>query len=353
MDKQFIFPHDRLAQYTEKVFLSIGMDRWSAQLIASHLVATSLRGVDSHGISRVPLYAERLIEGYVKKGREVKRFVDEPAYALIDGQNRHGIVVAQQAVELAVEKARSQGLAVVGVKRSNHFGMLAYYAQYAVNRDCMVMITSNASPSMPPWGGSERFFGTNPICYGIPAGKEPPVIGDMATSVVARGKIRLAAKNGQSIPEGWAITEEGERTTDAEKALDGMVLPMAGPKGYSLIVWIETLSSIMTGAAFGPHVGAIVDPKEQGLGHFFFVMRPDLFQSMDTFKERMDQMIREIRQVKKMKHVDHIYLPGEIERNTETERLKNGIPISFEVYRDLLEIGDRVGIDTSMIRLSG
>lgn len=337
--ENYMVHHENLKSYVKDIFTKVGLAESDAQLIASHLVAANLRGVDSHGVSRVPIYVQRIESGLVNRENDVKIIKESDNSALIDGNNSQGILIAQQAIEMGVKKAKTSGVAIIGVQNSNHCGMLAYYSKYAIQNDCIALITSNASPSMPPWGGRERYFGTNPFCYGIPTGNEIDIIFDMATSVVARGKIRLAAKYNQTIPVGWAINEEGKQTTDPLEALSGLVLPFGGPKGYGLVFFIDVISAILTGANSGPNVGSIVEPKKQGLGHYFLVMRADLFQPLDAFKSRMDQTIRKIRSVNKMDGVDRIFLPGEIECELEQERLQSGVPIAHQLFNELLEIG--------------
>jgi LDH2 family malate/lactate/ureidoglycolate dehydrogenase len=336
--------HQQLKEFTKAVFVGVGMSACDADLLASHLVAANLRGVDSHGVVRVGIYTERMMNGLVNINTEIEVTQDAANYALLDGKNSQGILVAQRAIELAVKKAKQTGIAAVGVNQSNHFGMLAYYGRYAVEHDCIAMITSNASPSMAPWGGKDPFFGTNPLCYGIPAGEEIPLIGDMAMSVVARGKIRLAIRNNQSIPTEWAITKDGRPTSDPGEALTGTVLPMGGAKGYGLVTFIEVLSAIFTGAEFGPYAGPITGDRPQGLGHFFLVVKADLFQPLASFKHRMDQMIREIRNVSKMEGIERIYLPGELELERETERKQQGIPLPTHVFEELAQIGKNLNV---------
>jgi LDH2 family malate/lactate/ureidoglycolate dehydrogenase len=340
-----IVHHQNLFSYVKAIFLAVGLNELEAELIASHLVAANLRGVDSHGVSRVALYVKRMLNGLVRIGLDYRVEHETLNSALIDGLNSNGILVAQKAIELAVEKALNQGLGIVGVANSNHCGMLAFYSQYAIERDCIAIVTTNASPAMAPWGGKEKFFGTNPLCYGIPAGEEKGIILDMATSVVARGKIRLAAKNNQAIPPGWAITKDGKETSDPHEALDGLVLPFGGYKGYGLVFLIETLSSIVTGAQYGPHVGSIVGNKTQGVGHFFLVMRADLFMPIEAFKARMDRVIAEIRSVGRMEGVERIYLPGEIEMELAAKRREQGIPLSLKVYEELVDLGKQLGVE--------
>lgn len=346
MDKRTrLVSEQKLRALAQNLFIRAGIEERDAVVIASHLVEASLRGVDSHGMSRVPIYVKRMKNGLVSVQGSIEVVRETPVSALIDGHNRPGILVAQQAIELAVRKAQASGMAVVGANHSNHCGMLASYAKYAVRNGCIAIITSNASPSMAPWGGRESFFGTNPLCYGIPAGKENPIILDMATSVVAKGKIRLAEKHKQPIPNDWAITKEGHRTTNPSEALEGLVLPVGGPKGYGLVLLMDVLSGVMTGANYGPKVSSMFEPRVQGLGHCFIVMRPDLFQPIDQFAGTIDRMVREIRQVKLMEGVERIYLPGEIEWITEQTRRAEGIPLSEPLIEELRQVGNDLMVD--------
>ena len=334
-----------LRNYVQKIFTSIGIAERDAETISDSLVAANLRGVDSHGVSRVPIYLERFTSNLVNTSFDIEVQNETATSALIDGKNSHGILVAQKAIEMAVEKAKVAGIAIIGVKESNHCGMLAYYSKYAVDHDCIAIITSNASPSMAPWGGRERYFGTNPLCYGIPVNEDSNIIFDMATSVVARGKIRLAAKHGKSIPDNWALTRDGEYTTDPLEALEGLVLPFGGPKGNGLVTLIDILSGVMTGANFGSHAGAITDEGKQGLGHTFIVIKADLFLSLDQFKNRMEQMIKEIKMIKKMKGIDRIYLPGEIEQELEERNKEFGIPLDPLTCKELENIGEKFNLN--------
>jgi LDH2 family malate/lactate/ureidoglycolate dehydrogenase len=336
---------ETLLALAQEIFIRVGLGKRDAKIIADHLIEANLRGVESHGLSRIPIYVKRMREGLVNLKGEIGITQETPASALINGNNLPGILVAQKAIEISVAKAQSSGMAVVGVNQSNHCGMLASYAKYAVKNGCIAIITSNASPSMAPWGGKESFFGTNPICYGIPAGMENHIIMDMATSVVAKGKIRLAEKNRQLIPNDWAISREGHSTTDPTEALAGLVLPFGGPKGYGLVLLIDVLSAILTGANNGPHVSSMFESKVQGIGHFFMVIRADIFQPFDTFTSKIDQMIKEIRSVKSMEGVNQIYLPGEIELEMEKRRRLEGIPLSESLIQDLRQIGRDLKLD--------
>lgn len=328
-----------LKNFVEKIFLAEGVRPMDAEVLSNHLVLANLRGVDSHGVSRVKNYIERLRSGNVEKGKNFIILKETPVSCLIDGNNSMGILVATEGMRIAVEKAQKTGIGIVAVNNSNHCGMLADYVKYAADRDCIAVATTNAPSSMAPWGGKEGFFGTNPFAYGLPSGNENPIVFDMATSVVARGKIRLAQKNDMKIPIGWAISKDGKQTEDPNVALDGgSVLPVGGPKGYGLSFFVEVLSSILSGASFGPHIGSLYNNEIQNVGHFFIVFKADLFTDLDIFKARMNQMSREIKNISLAEGFERIYLPGELEFLQQEKREKEGIPLPKVVETELKEV---------------
>ncbi|WP_164985262.1 Ldh family oxidoreductase [Ammoniphilus sp. CFH 90114] len=339
-------PKRELEQFVKNVFLGVGLDEEQSDIVARHLVLANLRGVDSHGVSRVDIYAKRLDLGIVSKKTKGDIIKESSSSMLMDGQGGLGIVLATEAIQIAVEKAKETGLAVVGVRGSGHCGMLADYTMYAAQHGCISIATTNAPPSMAPWGGKVGYLGTNPLSYGIPAGNERDIIFDMATSVVARGKITIALRNNQSIPFGWAISKEGNPTNNPAEALEGLVLPVGGPKGYGIAFLVEVLSGLFTGAAFGPYINSLYKDldKKQNVGQFFFVMRADLFEDMDEFIGRMDQMIAEIRSLPLAEGFEKIYLPGEIELERTVERESFGIPLSHKLMNELEAVGKRYGV---------
>ncbi|MCM3762292.1 Ldh family oxidoreductase [Alkalihalobacillus oceani] len=349
--KTVLMKKDSLEDLISKLFLAAGLDDWQSNTISQHLVLASLRGVDSHGIIRVPIYLKRIEEGLTNKQLEVSIERETPSTALIDAKNSSGIAIATKGMQLAVQKAKKYGIALVGIKNSNHCGMLAAYTQYAARQDCIALATTNAPPNMAPWGGRERFFGTNPLSYGIPTGSETSIVFDMATSVVARGKIISAHKNNQKIPIGWALSKEGKETTDPQEALEGLCLPVGGPKGYGIALLVDVISGLFTGASYGPHIGDLYKDFEnkQNVGHFFFVTRADLFQSLQEFKRSMDKMVKEIKQIPLAEGVERIYLPGEIENKTMKDRKIKGIPVSPEIRNDFIELAIKYQIPTDLI----
>lgn len=339
-----------LESFVKEIFLKAGLDERQSGTIARHLVLANLRGVDSHGVSRVEIYVKRLEKGLVNKNFEPEISHETAISALIDARNGSGIPVSEYGIDVAIQKARQSGIGIVGIKNSNHCGMLADYVSKAVDEGYIALAATNAPSNMPPWGGKERFFGTNPISYGVPAGEENNIVFDMATSMVARGKIILAQKNKQEIPLGWALSPEGVPTTNADEALKGVVLPVGGHKGYGIAFLVETLSALFTGAAFGPYIGDLYKDleKSQNVGQFFLVMKADLFQPMEVFTERVDQMIRELRLITLMDGADKIYLPGEIETQAYDDRILNGIPLSKEVIDELLKVASYYEVESNL-----
>ena len=217
------------------------------------------------------------------------------------------------------------GTGFVGVRNSNHFGPAAYYVEKAVARGCIGLAISNAPPNMAPFGGKQRFLGTNPVAIGIPAGEEPPLIFDASTSVVARGKIIVAAHTGQPIPEGWAIDPDGHPTTDAQQALAGAVLPFGGPKGSAISFIIDVFCGVLTGAAFALHLNTLENlAAVQNVGHVFAAVRTDLFVKDDEFRKRMDAILSMLKASPPAPGAERVLVPGEIELAHESANLAAG-----------------------------
>ena len=334
---------DDLYDFTFRVFERVGVPEDEAALIAASLIEADLTGVDSHGVSRIPIYVKRIETGVVKAESRLEVVAEYPGALILDGCNSMGIVTGVRAMDMAIKKAEDAGSVFVTVRGSNHFGIAAFFTRRALARGMIGYAASNAPSTMAPWGGIKPYMGTNPFSVAIPAGKELPVVMDMATSVVAQGKIILAAKEGKSIPIGWAITKEGEPTTDAKAGLEGTVLPFGGPKGYAVALLVDILSGILSGASFGPYLNNMWNDfkNPQNVGHVFQVIDVKKFGNIELFKDKMDRMIRDIKESPKARGIEEIYLPGELEHRRRQKRLAEGIPLGRKVYEDLLEIGKR------------
>jgi LDH2 family malate/lactate/ureidoglycolate dehydrogenase len=338
---------ENLTNFVCDVFKTVGLSDENSLTVADSLVAANLRGVDSHGVTRVPIYVKRLREGATNPNPDVKIVKESDATLLVDGDDGMGQIVGLEAMKLGIAKAKKNGGVHIGVTRSSHFGAGAYFVKRGTQEDMITFAMSNAPSTMAPWGGIQPYFGTNPYAYGIPAGKYEPIVLDMATSVVARGKIIMAAQNGSDIPEGWAIDQKGRPTTDSQAALDGSVLPFGGPKGYGISLMIDIMSGVLTGAGFGPHINNIYGDydKPQNVGHFFQLVDINQFMPAEEYKQRIDQMIEEIKSSPAAEGVGEIFVPGEIENNTEKARLENGIDLEKEVYEGLKQVGKECGVN--------
>lgn len=231
-------------------------------------------------------------------------------------------------METAIAMAGTFGIGMVSVKHSNHFGMSAWIVRQAVDAGMMSLVFTNSSPALPVWGGKSQLMGVSPIACGAPGGEGSiPFILDMAPSVAARGKIYKALRRGEKIPQDWALDEDGKPTDDPEKALKGVMLPMGGPKGSALAIMMDVFSGVLSGSAFAGGVTGPYDMSKAGdVGHFIVAIKPDLFMSLEEFRERMDVLYQRVVGSEKMAGVDRIYFPGELEQMLEEKRLKQGIP---------------------------
>jgi LDH2 family malate/lactate/ureidoglycolate dehydrogenase len=264
----------------------------------------------------------------------------------VDGNNGLGAVVTVKALDAAITTADKFGLCAAGIKGSNHFGAAGYYCDMGARADCITIVLTDAPPAIPPWGGKEAYFGTNPIAIGLPRKGKPPVVLDMATSLVARGKIIEAAGRSENIPEGWALNKEGIPTINAQEALAGTLLPMAGPKGYALALAVEHLAGVLTGAAFGRDVAWQYGDKQSpaNVGHIIIVLKADAFIGLDNYYERNERFFREIKACEKAAGISEIYLPGEREQILEQTLIKSGIAVPDGLVKEFETIAREYGV---------
>jgi LDH2 family malate/lactate/ureidoglycolate dehydrogenase len=335
-----------LFDFADRVLQAAGVDEQESRVVADNLIIASMRGIDSHGIIRLPVYVERLEAGLIAPRTEVSIVRQTPGTCVLDAHNGWGAVAGLNGMREAIARARQVGTGVAVVRRSNHFGIAAYFAQEALAAGMIGVAMTNASASMSPWGGRQPYLGTNPICVAVPAGRERPVIYDGATSVVAIGKLVLAAKKGEKIPPIWAADESGQPTTDPRVAVKvGNMLPMGGYKGYGFSLMVDVLSGILAGAAFGPHISSLRKlDAPQDLGHFFAALDIAAFTDPAAFQSEMERMVREIRESPRASGSERIYLPGEIEWEFEERRRQEGIPVPPEVLEELRQLGERYSL---------
>jgi len=340
-----VFRHEALSDFCTHVFERLGVPHDDALIIADALVMANLRGVDTHGVMRMTFYAAKLREGYINPKVNLHPVREMSATALIDGQNGMGQVVAYRAMETAILKAKRFGVSYVAVRNSNHFGTCGHYAMMALSHEMIGIVATNGQAHLAPTGGAEKMLGNNPWSVAVPAGDRLPVVLDMANSIAAMGKVRMAIKEGKAIPRDWALNKEGEPTTDPQEALQGILLPIGGYKGYGITLMMDLLTGVLANSAFGPRVrGTDVVSDIAGVGHSFMALNIVAFDRMDAFKARMDAYIDEIKGSRKAKGVSEIYLPGELEFMKERERRQQGIPLPLKVVEDLLGIGKEIGV---------
>jgi len=317
-----------------------------AAIIAHCLVSADLRGVDTHGICRLPGYLDRVRRGLINARPNLAPKRVTPVAATLDGQDAFGFVVGMCAIKEAIAMAREFGIGLVSARRSTHFGMAASYVMPAIDAGFIAFVFSNASPAMPPWGGKDGLLGTNPFAVGAPGGKLAPFLLDMSPAVAARGKIRRAERRGESIPLGYALDADGRPTTDPKAALGGVVLPIGGYKGSGLSMLMDILGGVISGAAFA---GGVADQykaydRPQDVGHFFLALRPDLFVPEADYRARMDTLVERVRDCPKAEGFDEILMPGEPEARLEAEHRGTGIPYAPSEVATLQAEAARAGV---------
>jgi LDH2 family malate/lactate/ureidoglycolate dehydrogenase len=329
-----------------RLLIAHGLPEADAAIVANCLVRADLRGVDTHGLQYLTHYLDRVRKGLINPRPDLKVEKATPVAGSLDGQNGFGFVVATKAMAEAIEMARTFGIGLVSVRRSTHFGMAACYVLQAVEAGFISMVFTNASPAMPPWGGRSALLGTSPFAAGAPAGEMPPYVLDMSPAVAARGKIRRAARRGETIPLGFALDSEGRPTTDPNAALDGgVVLPIGGPKGSAISMLMDILGGVISGSAFAGGVGNqfLAYDKPQDVGHFLLAMKPDLFLSQEDYRARMDTLVQRVKDTPKAEGFDEILMPGEIEARLEAERRESGIPYNVIEVENLQREAEKAG----------
>jgi LDH2 family malate/lactate/ureidoglycolate dehydrogenase len=342
-----IVSEEALKTFCASVLVKVHVPAEDAREIVDNLVEADLRGVESHGVVRMPIYVERLAARATNPTPVIKIIRETATTAVVDGDNGMGQLVGIRSMQIAIDKARrGDCCAFVSVRNSNHYGAAASFAEMACAHDMIgFSFTIGGINHMVPWGGAEGMLGNNPFAVALPAGDDVPVVLDMACSVAARGKIIVAAKEGTSIPADWAVGPDGRPTTDAAEALKGFVQPVGGPKGYSLTLIIGLLSTMLSGAFFGSEVTHMYDDLErpQNIGHLFGVLPIHLFEDVEVYKARMKKAAGDIRGVRRAPGVDRIYLPGEREALSKRKLERDGIALGTGVLKELNEMGARYG----------
>lgn len=345
-----------LRGFCEQIFAKLGVPKKGAEITTDVLVLADLRGIESHGVSRMPRYVTGLKKGYIKPVDQSKVVRETKVTAVIDGGQSLGQVVAYRGMELAMKKAKQASVGIVVVRNSNHYGIAGYYSLMALEQDLIGVSMTNAAPLVVPTFGRNSVLGTNPISVAAPAAKEKPFVLDMATSVVPRGKLEVLDRKGKPIPLGWAVDETGRGSTNPKRVLEAMakrlgggILPLGGEgeefsghKGYGLALMVDVFSGVLSGSATGLAVNA--DETRPDVGHFFMAIDPAAFRPLDDFKQDMDKLARDLKDSPKAEGQSRIYVHGEKSFARRERHRKEGIPIEPKVVEQLKRIGSELGV---------
>lgn len=340
--------HKKLTRFVSRNFEKLGVPAADAEIAARVLVASDLRGVDTHGVIRFSpnaWYVKWLKEASMTTKPNIRVVNESPSSALIDGDKGMGMVVGHRAMEIAIDKAKKSGVAMVSVRNSRHYGMSAYYSMLALPHDMIGIAMTNASRLVVPTFGRDPKFGTNPMSYAVPTNKERPFVLDMATNTAAAGKLELAARLGNPIPSGWALDDKAETTYDPRVAQRARkLLPLgstregASHKGYGLGVLVEILCGVLSGTI------TALNANQDSRGHFFGAIKVDTFRPAKEFKNDMDRLIQELKSTTPIEGQNRVYVAGEIEFETADERGEHGIPLHGSVLKGLRDVGTELGV---------
>ena len=344
---EFRVSSSQLESFITQAMVSLGLPPEDAQTVGHLMAEADMQGSDGHGVIRLVPYAKRILAGGMNLKPNIRVVQERTAMALIDGDNGMGHLVMKRATELAIQKARSSGIAWVGSRLSNHAGPASLYARMALQHDMigLYFAVGNAN-HLPPWGGLDMLLSTNPIAAAIPSGKEVPIVLDMATTVAAYGKVKAKAQRGEMMPEGWMIDRQGKPLLDPTQSDKGFLLPIGGYKGYGLAVMIGLLAGALNNAAVGK--GTIDFNAHHDLvtntGQTIIAVDPSAFGDKEAFIRRVIDLVDDLKGSGTLPGVKEIRVPGEGAANTMAERRKRGIPLSPELQEALNGCAQECGI---------
>lgn len=344
---EFRVSASHLASFIASAMSSLGIPNQDAQNIGELMAEADMQGSDGHGVIRLAPYVKRILAGGLNLRPNIKVVQERTAMALIDGDNGMGHLVMKQATELAIQKAKTSGIAWVGSRLSNHAGPASLYARMALKHDMigLYFAVGNAN-HLPPWGGLDMLLSTNPIAVAIPSLNEAPIVLDMATTVAAYGKVKAKAQRGEMMPEGWMIDRQGKPLLDPTKSEEGFLLPIGGYKGYGLSLVVGILAGTLNGAAMGSQV---IDFNKDfssttNTGQAIAVIDPAAFGDILEFKQNVDRLIGELRNAERMPGVERIWLPGEQSHLKRLAHEKQGVLLAPSLVKQLNELAAQLGV---------
>lgn len=337
----------QLSRYITTAMQALGLPDADAATVGRLMAQADLQGSDGHGVIRLPQYSRRILAGGVNVKPNIQVVQERAAMALIDGDNGMGHLVMQQATELAIQKARTCGIAWVGSRFSNHAGPASLYARMPLAHDMLGLYFAVGNANhLPPWGGLDMLLSTNPIAVAIPTAEEAPIVLDMATTVAAYGKVKAKAQRGEMMPEGWMIDRQGQPLLDPKRSEEGFLMPIGGYKGYGLSLVVGLLAGTLNGAAMGRSVIDFNhdDHSVTNTGQAIAVIDPAAFGDVGEFKARVDQLVRELRGSERMPGVERIWLPGEQSEAKRTAYERDGIPIAPALLTQLNTVSAQLNV---------
>jgi len=340
-----LYPESVLRRFTTDFVLALGATSEEAEIVASGLTTASLwwHPGQGQGLEKLFRYHRRVGNGGIVPGARMEWVKDGPSHALLDAGKGFGYVAAHRAMARAIDKARNNIIAVVGVRNSNHFGIAGYHALQAAQAGMIGWAMTNAGSEMAPTGSAKPVLGTNPWGISIPRPNHPPMVLDMALTASGKGMMRWLHLAGMPMPENWALTEEGRRTTDPAEAMSGPLLPIGDYKGYGLSLVTDVLTGVMTGALFG--LSVFQQDTNFDVGHLMLAVRPDAFLDRSIFEDRLEKLIEEVRAAPPIEPDHPVLLPGELEYRRMEERRRNGVPVFHETVERLSELALELEIE--------
>ncbi len=334
-----------LADLVAGIFAACGMGREDAALLAATLVRSDLRGIHSHGTLRVPDYVAKLTTGGVDPRGRPRVVRARGATCVVDGGNSMGQVGGTFAMREAIARAREHGIGAAALRGSNHCGAMDWYALLAADAGMVGLATTQALPTMAPFGGADKIVGINPLGIAFPARRHPPFVLDIAFGATAHGKMRVYAQKGAPLPEGWALDADGAPTTDAAKALAGLIRPIGEHKGVGIAMAMGMLASLLSGAGYGLETGNMVDGAIAGAdGQFFAAIDVAAFEDPERFRARVDGIVDEVHASRRARGVERLLVPGEMEADFEARYRREGIPLNDATLADIARIAQARGL---------
>ncbi len=330
-----------LEAFIARAFEAVDVPAADAKTIAELMARADVNGSEGHGIFRLPQYIRRIKGGAVNVKPNIRVEREAPAMALVNGDNGMGHLVMKRAAEIAIEKAKTAGVAWVGAQWSNHAGPASLYAAMPMAHDMIGLYLAVGSANhLPPWGGLDMLLSTNPLAVGVPAGDEAPIVLDMATTVAAYGKVKTKAQRGEQMPVGWMMDREGKPLTDPKRANEGFLLPIGDYKGYGLALIIGLLAGTLNRAAMGKDVVDFNgdDTTPTNTGHAIVAISIEKFGEIAEFKQSVDALVRDLRASKRLPGVERIWLPGEQSHAKRADNSKNGVPMPDALLSSLSQL---------------